>query len=195
MKKIIHLMSIWVLLTLSCTNPFSGRDSEAPLEPEGTYETPIDPGTVLINLENSYNEKIITNFEKCLDEGFFFHCDHLAFGDEADSGWAYSIERSLTEKMFTQYRKDADSRTLSLALTTSPGGDQLGDTTAVFYREYSLIEIANIDKGAPDTTSYVGTAVFYLVETGFNLWAVRTWTDLRQSDQDATWAQFKNGFR
>ena len=51
-----------VLLILSCSNPFSGRDSEAPSEAEGTFITPVEPEIVLLNLEASYNEKIISNF-------------------------------------------------------------------------------------------------------------------------------------
>ncbi len=195
MRKIVcHILPV-ALVILSCSNPFSGRDSENPVEGEGTYLTPIEPQRVLINLENAYNEKIITNFEKCLDQLFFFYCDHLIYSNEEDSGWAYTVERSLTEKIFTQYRRNSGSMSLSLTMKELPDLDKVVDTVAWLHREYRLVAETGLDSGSADSVSYEGTAIFELIQTGFNLWTIRSWTDLRESAADESWADFKNGFR
>lgn len=193
--KVARYITLITCLVLSCTNPFSGRDSEIPSEPEGTYLTPVTPQMVLVNLENSYNEKIIANFMRCFDTLFIFRYDYLLFGKHADSGWAYEAEVSLTENIFTKYRKEIDFSTLSLTLRMTGDPDQEYDTTAVLKRDYRLISVTVRDGAAPDTTTYVGTGVFSLVDTGFNLWAIREWEDLHQSSSDTSWADFKNGFR
>lgn len=194
MKKIICHILLLALVAVSCSDPFSGRGSEPPSESQGTYFPPVDPEIVLFNLEYSYNEKIIANFVQCLDTGFVFHFDHLLFGEFADSGWAYNSEVSLTEKIFANYRKNADTRSLWLSMRVVPG-DQREDKFAVLYREYQLNIITDIDKAIPDTIRYVGTAKFELVEMGFNLWSIREWSDFHQPPTDTSWADFKNGFR
>ncbi|MCK4656181.1 MAG: hypothetical protein KAT85_04095 [candidate division Zixibacteria bacterium] len=195
MKKIICHILLLALVALSCSDPFSGRGSEPPSESQGTYLTPVDPEIVLFNLENSYNERIIANFVQCLDTNFVFHFDHLLFGEFADSGWTYNSEVSLTEKMFANYRKNADTRSLWLSMRIVPGLDRVEDTIAVLHREYQLNIITDIDKAIPDTIRYVGTATFELVEMGFNLWSIREWRDYHQTSTDTSWADFKNGFR
>ena len=84
---------------------------------------------------------------------------------------------------------------MSLTMRVLPGLDQLGDTTALLYREYGLVATVGLDAAAADTVSYKGTAMFRLVQTGFNLWAIREWTDLRETAGVESWADFKNGFR
>jgi hypothetical protein len=195
MKKATCYILVVTLAAVSCSNPFSGRDSEPPSESEGTYLTPVDPEIVLFNLENSYNEKIIANFVQCLDTNFVFRFDHLLFGGFADSGWNYNSEISLTEKMFANYRKDANTRSLWLSMRIVPGLDRHEDTIAVLHREYQLSTITGLDKMIPDTIRYVGTATFELVEMGFNLWSIREWRDFHQTSTDTSWADFKNGFR
>jgi len=195
MKKTACYILIFAMAALSCSDPFSGRDSEPPSETEGTYLSPVDPQIVLFNLENSYNEKIITNFVQCLDTHFVFRYDHLLFGEYDDSGWTYNTEVSLTEKIFANYRKQADSRSLWLSLRTVPGLDHVEDTMALLHREYQLYTVAGLDKGMPDTIVYAGTAIFEIVEKSFNLWAIHEWRDFHQSSTDTSWADFKNGFR
>jgi len=194
MKKATCYILIVTLAVLSCSNPFSGRDSEPPSESQGTYLTPVDPQIVLFNLENSYNERIIANFVQCLDTSFVFHFDHLLFGEFADSGWTYNSEISLTDKMFANYRKNADTRSLWLSMRVVPGLDRVEDTIAVLHREYQLSTITGLDKVIQDTIRYVGTAIFEL-EMGFNLWSIREWRDFHQTSTDTSWADFKNGFR
>lgn len=195
----MHRFASYAILTAclaaSCTNPFSGRDSEVPSGPEGTYFAPIAPQVVLLNLENSYNEKIITNFMLCFDTLFIFSYDYLLFGKASDSGWSYETEISLTDNIFTKYRQDADFATLTLALEMTGNPDLEYDTTATLKRAYRLTSVSTYGDSTPDTTEYVGTATFELVETGFNLWAIREWRDFHQSSSDTSWADFKNGFR
>lgn len=194
MKLVAVLML--VIIGLSCTSPFSGRDSEFPSESQGTFITPVEPEIVLLNLEASYNEKIISNFLQCLDTSFFFTFDFLQFADIPDSGWGYDIERVITDNMFNFYRAGSDSVSLSLTLRpiqSLPGRKE--DTLAILYREYELETVSSLDKATPDTVTYNGTAEFEITQTSGNLWMLRRWLDQHASPQDTAWSDFKNGFR
>ena len=195
MQKTISYALLFMILTISCTNPFSARESEPPSENEGTYITPVEPQLVLVNLEASYNEKIITNYMQCLDTLFAYRYDFLQF-QGPDSGWGYNSEISLTDKIFAAFRSSSESISLSLSLAPIESLPDLeDDTTATIHREYELISISDIDIAMPDTTFYRGTASFELIETGVNLWRLRRWTDNHASPNDTAWSDFKNGYR
>jgi len=188
---------ILILFGLTCTNPFSGRDSETPSEAEGTFITPVEPEIVLLNLEASYNEKIISNFIQCLDTTFYFTFDFLQFADLPDTSWGYGAERIITDNIFNYYRAGQDSISLSLsmqAIESLPGVKD--DTLAVLYREYELTGISSsVERAVPDTVIYTGTAEFDIIQTSGNLWAIRRWADNHASTNDTGWSDFKNGFR
>lgn len=196
MKKTIYGILILTICLQSCTDPFSGRESEPPSENEGTFLTPSDPYTVLFNLERAYNEKIITNFEQCLDTSLFFLHDYLLYVADSDSGWSFAIERSATQNIFSYYRESSASRRISLYLRSMSISDQVEEASAVLWREYQLTTVEGLDSAGPDTMVYVGSARFELVDMGFNLWAISRWSDFHETDSDTeSWADFKNGFR
>jgi hypothetical protein len=184
------------MLLVSCTSPFSARESEAPSVTEGRFITPLEPQIVLINLEVSYEQKIPTNFMQCLDTTFRFSFDFLLFTGERDTAWSYAEELSLTEQLFTIYRAGSDTMDISLTLDGLPSQPDIReDTMAILYRSYELTTVKGIGRTKPDTTSFRGTARFEVVESSVNLWALRRWTDQHSSTSQPSWCDFKNGYR
>jgi len=196
MRYILAFIAVSVLAVVSCTSPFSARDSEDPYETEGTFYTPVEPELVLINLEFAYNETVITNYAQCLDTVFFYKYDFLLFPQDSDSGWLYGSEMLLTDKIFATYRSGADTMTMKLRLTELESRpDFREDTLAVLYREYNLTTIAGTHRPDPDTIIYKGTSTFEVVQADVSLWMLRRWEDQHSTPQDVGWADFKNGFR
>jgi hypothetical protein len=180
---------------LSCTSPFSARESEPPTESLGTFITPTQPEIVLLNIETSYNEQIITNYDASLDSSFFFRYDYLQSGGDSDTGWSRMDDIGMTDKLFSFFRSGSSSLAMSLTMREFDQPDYDGDTMATLYREYELVKITGVDTAEPDTVVYRGTAEFQIVETGVNLWALRKWTDRHLQSGDQSWADFKYGYR
>lgn len=196
MRKL--LLDIIVLLTLSvfsCTSPFSARESEPPTESLGTFVTPTQPEIVLFNIEASYNEQIITNYDASLDSSFFFVYDFLQAGGDSDTGWSRMVDIGMTDKLFSFFRSRTESISLSLTMQEFDSPNYEGDTMVTLYREYEILKITGTDTAIPDTSVYRGTAEFQIVETGISLWTLRKWTDRHLQSGDESWADFKYGYR
>jgi hypothetical protein len=193
MKRVLPLL---LLVILGCSDPFSSRESEPPVGDNGTFIQPVTPQIVLFNLENAYKEFIVTNYMMCLDSNFFFKYDFVIRQiDERDSGWYYSEELRLIESSFNSLL--ADSATL-ISLSLSPlidQQDQAFDTTAILYRSYILIHINAISDSTADTTEYLGTSIFTLIENEQGLWSIIHWEDQHQNTNIPSWADYKNGYR
>jgi len=179
-----------------CADPFSSRHSQKPTSQEGTFFQPISPQIVLLNLENSYRELIITNFSQCLDSTFFFKYDFVSGQfDEGDSGWALDEELRLTESMFGSLRQDSLATVgLSLSALTDHADQALGDS-AILYRTYALVIIAHGEDQLPDTVECQGTAVFTIIENQQGLWKIAYWEDQHEKISIPSWADYKSRFR
>ncbi len=185
-----------LLITLAITscakNPFSTRDSEAPTTHAGTFIPPTTPQIVLENLRLSYGELVISNFIQCLDSDFVFRYDFIQ-GAQSDSGWRFSQEVSLAEKLFTDFNASRSERKLNVVLTTQSGQpDIILDTSATLVRGYT---ITVSDTAGKALQTYQGVARFELIEGAFNFWAILNWSDLHLNLDTQSWAELKNAYR
>jgi hypothetical protein len=197
----IAILFILLLLFfgLGCKNPFTTRESPPPVGQEGDWNTPSSPMVVMENLFNSYNQKIIGNFNLCFSDNFKFSAPQDSI--EAISqgqGWLFenwdvSVERGVAELIFATSRQAIDSLDFFLIWRLDPSqNDIVGDTTAIFYRDYTLYKLVG---SPPETTVYRGLATFYLEETAFNWWSIYMWEDIPWQTGQPDWADFKAEFR
>ena len=115
--------------------------------------------------------------------------------DEHDSGWHYSEELRLIESSFNSFLADSAAR-FSLSLSPLTGQqDQAFDTTAILYRSYTLTHIIDITDYSADTTEYLGTSIFTMIENQQGLWSIIRWEDQHQHTNIPSWADYKNGYR
>jgi hypothetical protein len=181
------------LLAVSCAkNPFSTRDSEPPTAQAGTFITPTAPQIVLENLRLCYSELVIGNFAQSLDSDLVFTYDFLP-GAQPDSGWAFKRELNLTEKMFNDFNATKSERSLRvtfIAQTQQP--DIVLDSTATLVRSYTVVVA---DSSGSVSSSYQGIARFEMIESAFNFWAIRSWSDWHLNLDIPSWAELKNAYR
>jgi hypothetical protein len=181
------------LLVASCAkNPFSTRGSEPPTAQAGTFITPTSPQIVLENLRLCYSELVIGNFVQSLDSDFVFTYDFLQ-GAQPDSGWGFKQELNLTEKMFNDFNATKNERSLGVTFVVQPEQpDIILDSSATLVRSYTVIVA---DSSGLTSNSYQGIARFEMIESSFNFWAIRSWSDLHLNLGTLSWAELKNAYR
>lgn len=199
MKRLFFvILALGVAVSGCIKNPFSTRDSQQPVGTSGTWETPASSETVIRNLMFAYNEKIIQNFQSCLAENFVFSAPEDSIEAEAQGNgyiyynWNKKVEVSTTENIFSTFSAGGNHLDLILIESTDYP-DSIGDTTAVLYRDYTLI-IRN-DSLSPDTTVAEGLATFRLNQTLFNWWSIYFWQDLPSPLSKYSWGDFKAEYR
>jgi hypothetical protein len=191
-KRLIFIILIAQFVTSCAKNPFSTRDSEPPTAKAGTFITPTTPQIVLENLRLCYSELVIDNFAQSLDSDFVFTYDFLQ-GAQADSGWGFKQELNLTEKMFNDFSATKSERSLRVTFVAQPEQpDIILDSTATLVRSYTVIVA---DSSGQISSSYRGVVRFEMIESAFNFWAIRSWSDLHLDFDTPSWAELKNAYR
>jgi hypothetical protein len=202
-NRLVKLAIIFILLlaflSLDCKNPFTTRESPSPVGQEGDWNTPSSPTVAMENLFNSYNQKIIGNFTLCFSLDFRFSAPQDSIQAISQGrGWIFedwdvSVERGTADLLFATSRQAIDSLDFFLIWRSDPSqNDIIGDTTAIFYRDYTLCKLVG---SPPETTIYQGLATFYLEETAFNWWSIYLWEDIPRQVGQPDWADFKAEFR
>lgn len=192
MRRIAFIILIALSVTSCAKNPFSTRDSETPTAAAGTFITPTTPQIVLENLRFCYSELVIGNFAQSLDSDFVFTYDFLQ-GAQADSGWGFKEELNLTEKMFNDFSATKSERSLRVTFVAQPEQpDVVLDSTATLVRSYTVIVA---DSSGQTSISYEGIVRFEMIESTFNFWAIRGWSDLHLNLDSRSWAELKNAYR
>lgn len=192
MRRVIFIILMALLVASCAKNPLSTRESEPPTVKAGTFITPTTPQIVLENLRFCYSELVIGNFVQSLDSNFVFKFDFLS-GAQADSGWDFKQELNLTEKMFNDFSASNDKQSPRVIFLTQPDQpDIILDSTATLVRSYTVIVS---DSSGMLLSSYGGIARFELIESAFNFWAIRSWSDLHLKLDTPIWAELKNAYR
>ncbi len=192
MRRVVFIILIALFVTSCAKNPFSTRDSEPPTAEAGTFITPTTPQIVLENLRLCYSELVIGNFVQSLDSDFVFTYDFLP-GVPTDSGWGFKQELNLTEKMFNDFSATKSERSLRVTFIAQPGQpDIILDSTATLVRSYTVIVA---DSSGQMSSSYQGVVRFEMIESAFNFWAIRSWSDLHLNLDTPSWAELKNAYQ
>ena len=202
----------WVLLALAglvfllcqagCKNPFKTRKSPPPIaETEGTWNTPSQPEVTITNLFHAYNERIISNFDRCLCDSFRFSApedSQKAVQDNREelfAAWDKSAEVSVTTNIFITFRQNVDSISYLLLFDpVPPVPDDVTDSTATLLRDYELF-IFDMKAAPMETTLAKGTATFHLQQTSLNWWCICFWGDIPEVSGGYDWGDFKAEFR
>ncbi|MEE9555419.1 MAG: hypothetical protein V3W18_14120 [candidate division Zixibacteria bacterium] len=190
-----------VIILVGCAkNPFSTRGTEDPYGSAGTWETPQSPEAALRNLLSAYNELIISNYQLCFSDSFFFSSPEDSI-DAVNDGrgdlfadWDKSVEISAAANLFSTF-STADS--LDFYLNMFPANeyaDIVEDTTAVMYRSYNLLLVATVENDA-DTIRAEGLATFHLRQEQLNWWTITWWEDIPAQSGQTDWGDIKAEYR
>jgi hypothetical protein len=185
-------------MTMACAkNPFSTRGTEDPYGSAGTWETPQTPAVAVQNLLYAYNEMVISNYELCFSDSFLFSSPEDSIDAVNDgrgdlfAGWNKQVEVGVANNIFSTY---SASDSLDLLLTLIPAEDYvdiIGDTTAVLYRNYSLILLSAVS----DTITAEGLATFHLCQEQLNWWTIYLWQDIPAVSGETDWGDIKAEYR
>jgi hypothetical protein len=189
------------LSLLGCAkNPFSTRGTEPPIGAAGTWETPQSPEAVVLNLFNSYNERVISNYQLCFSDSFKFSSPEDSI-DAINNGrpdlfmdWNKATEVAVNTSIFRTF-SNSDTMKLFLFMYPSPNhSDDVSDTSATLYRNYTL-QIILTHAGVPDTSLAEGLATFSLNQEALNWWTIRWWEDLPARSGAFDWGDFKAQYK
>ena len=194
-------MALVALTFIGCAkNPFSTRTGEPPLGAGGTWDTPQSPEVTIRNLLFAYNEKVISNYQLCLSDSFYFSAPEDSI-DAVNNGrgdlfsdWNQSVELSTATVIFRNF---TGSDTMNMYLTLGPSiehVDEVEDSTATLYRNYDLL-IVKVLAGIPDSVTASGLATFHLTQEQLNWWTIRWWEDLPSGAGIYSWGDFKAEYR
>ncbi len=200
MKTRLIILAMLLLLSGCAKSPFSTRGTEPPIGSGGTWETPHSPDLVITNLFNSYNERIISNYQLCFSDSFAFSSPEDSI-DAVNNGrpdlfvdWDKQTEVAAATNIFTTF-SSSDTMKLYLFLFPAPDhNDLVEDSLAVLYRNYTVLVVMT-HAGVPDTATAAGLATFHLSQEALNWWTIRWWEDLPARSGSPDWADFKAEYR
>jgi len=199
--KRLYLIILIILFTVSgcLKNPFYTRNSQQPAGTTGTWETPATPEVMIANLMYAYNEKNIQNYRDCFDSGFVFSAFEDSIEAEAQGNgylfqfWDKAVEIMTAENIFATFSQNDNHLDLIMGISID-NPDNIGDTLAVLYRNYTLTIIRS-DSLQTDTTAAEGLASFTLNQTSLNLWTICLWEEVPSGRSDYDWGDFKAEYR
>jgi len=200
LKRLYPIILIVLVAVSGCLkNPFDTRGSQQPAGTTGTWETPATPEVMITNLVYAYNEKNIQNYQDCFDSAFVFSAYEDSIEAEAQGNgylfqnWDKAVEVTTTENIFTTFSQNGNYLDLTMSIS-SDNPDNIGDTLAVLYRNYTLTIIKS-DSLQIDTTMAEGLASFTLNQSSLNLWTICLWEEIPSGRSGYDWGDFKAEYR
>lgn len=186
-KRLFYVTILSTLFTLGCFNPFNPnvRNSQ---NQDADFSTPY---LTLRNLEDAYNRKDITLFEKCLSDDFMFQMlssdvDEIGidFNNDGinDNWWGYEQEVSVHENLFELgssdgNRKPPDNITLNLII---PDESSWQEDTQDGHEGWIIIPcdfFLNLSFFSGLNISSSGSATFFLEQNIQGDWLIAIWRD------------------
>jgi hypothetical protein len=177
-----------ILLSLAGCGLFEPRDVELPGSVGLPWIPPTEPESVLVNIKNSMEEKILGNYEKSFTEDFVFHPDPADSVDLSDrfpaifDNWDLDVERTVTQNILDQ------SASLRLTFTEREAPTYVGADERVYYEKYELQIIFKSGLGE----TYRGFVDYHMRREG-GLWYIFMWLDKRDPEYStfSTWGYLK----
>ena len=179
--RLLYYLIIYILkgaLLLTCDSLFSTRDPEPPNNPQSSWEPPLNPEQVLVNMQNAVFERNTDNFMRCLidpqngSRNFSFIPDQEVSNNYPGlfTGWAREDERRVTQQIFAIVPVDS-----ALFLTFPEIINEIVTAdTAIFIRQYHL-EVHHTESAPP--VIYEGQIELWLADVNGE-WSIYRWIDI-----------------
>ena len=186
----VILITAAVSLIVSCNNPFSTRNPEAPDEISGAAIKPANsPENVIFNLRASFESFSIQDYKDVFSEDFTFNPDpddSLLYEVVFRNGWGIEEEKIYVEN-YLQKANFSEIEFLTHSYEYRAGED-------MFDYKYSILVFGVVDStgAAPATVSrqeIKGHAWLYLREDDEGRWRIYKWVEVANMIEDAfiTW--------
>jgi len=186
---------IWgMFLFVSCQNPFTTRDPEAPSGEQTSWIQPIAPEIVIANLQSSILERNIENYIRCFGladdvrKNFTF-VPEISVSNNFQgifANWSISEERIYMNNLFGFTHADSTSNLRFTDITEIQFGDSVSTT-----KEYDLF-IAHTNPTAPTIVN--GRMVLNIRKGSDALWFISSWSDIK-TGSSPVWTLLKAEFK
>ncbi|KAA3620166.1 MAG: hypothetical protein DWQ05_05400 [Calditrichaeota bacterium] len=194
-KMAIFPLLLVLVLTTSCTNPFTTRDPEEPDSARQSWIQPRQPELVLDNLRNSILEMNIDNYLRSLSDTskalplfkFIPAPDVAAENPGVFMAWTKENERSY----FTVLGVLTPADSLHFISFKTNKLDFSGEAALIIANYTLRIHHTQQAQGIPAVVQ--GEARFTLMADTFGDWAIVEWQDI-STEEAPTWSVFKANY-
>jgi hypothetical protein len=193
MKMIIPLIFV-IILTASCTNPFSARDPEAPLPDKSSdiFDQPITHETVLSNLRYSLIQKNSDNYMNCLIDTALIPAMVFKFVPDQSAqiekfrNWGLTDEQNYLRNVYSRAQTISfEYLDKDISFNSITSSEDSVQSSLFRYELSAMIDSLEI---------YTGKARMKLVKNANSLWAIYYWEDHRDDSNVInrnTWSVLK----
>ncbi len=194
MKRIFIIFSLFLL---SCTNPFSTREPQAPAfrsTPQPVNSLQNHPDSLLSKLKYAFQEKNINYYYDCLADSSLLHVEYSFVPQQNESyrlvGWTRQDEYNY----FNRLIGNSDIENLILQIYDRQDWVTVSASQDTMQTRFSY-EIEIDFKLRKEY--YRGQSIFKIVRSPQSLWYIYYWEDLKlgSDSADSTWSTLKANYR
>lgn len=194
MKYFIIIIAT-ITIIFSCTNPFSVRDAELPVDNSDTFERPTLSETVLFNLKYALLQKNVSNYEKCF----------ISENNSTNYHYKFLHDQRIESGLLLNWKLNDEIQYLS-NITNS---DSLKSINLTYLDSLTYKSISTVPDSVwtsfdyelnvtfnDSTYLYKGNSIVKLVKDDNSLWSIYYWEDRSTSDNYLnSWSILKLKFR
>ena len=167
---------------------FEPRVPEKPGSGGVPWIPPVEPESVLVNIENSLEGKVIGNYVQCFDTSFVFHPDPAdsfelsATNPPVYDNWDLGVEETVTQTILD------GAASLRLTFTRRDTTIYVGADECFLYYKYELQVIFKVG----GSKFFYGLVDYQLLREG-GFWSICMWIDKKDPDypDHDSWGYFK----
>ena len=195
MRRFLQLkLLIFIVLSISCTNPFSTRTPEEPeigVGDPGSDVSQTDPTALLEKFSNSFTVQNVSHYQECLSDldnigiSFFFIPENREFSRLTN--WTKQDEINYFNKLINT----EDIQEIALDFTNR-SDVQIASDTVETQLDY-LIDV----KFRTKSENYQGRTILKMLRSPASLWYIYAMEDLtiNSESESSTWSKLKADYR
>ena len=194
MKKTISIFFILLLFSISGCDLFSTREPELPENRQSNWIPPLSPDQVILNLQNSFYERIAENFIRCLVDTAYSEAVYVFDPDpevaveyfSVFENWSLQNEEAVIRQLFSII---PDENTAFLVFSEE-NWELYGSENAIYAAQYRL-ELHHTQPGIDSV--FQGFLIYHLSPDNRGEWSVTQWIDNGISGSES-WSRLKAVF-
>lgn len=178
-----------MLLFTSC-DLFDTRDAEQPDQGRSTFEQAFEPGIVISNLINAFNDKNAENYLACFVDSAFTDKEFLFLPTSSAISQFPVLSEDWTKREEEAYFNNLKVRTEQNIPVTLSFSNQvenpLGDSL-----QFTANYILNLPNNSGLPVNYQGDLIFNMIRDSRSVWVIYYWQDIKTSTELPGWSELK----
>jgi hypothetical protein len=182
---------VFVILFLSCTNPFSTRNPEEPTNrPQLVSNLQNNPDSLLVKLQHAFRDENINFYMDCLADS---HYTFIPEQNEAPRIPQWTLQDEFN--YFNRLINNNDIKKIILQIYNVQTWNLIGASQDTLQSQFNYEIEVNIK--ANEREIYQGESIFKIFRSQQSLWYIYYWEDLENNsdETDSTWSTLKVNYR